>query len=113
MGVAAILFTTGLLLAPPAHSATATGTIKGTVRDADTGEPLPSEARIPEGPDDPCIATECWLANGGQYGNRSTRITKTEAGFEVEFLLHTNNHGEGQLGQWQYLVRWDRVVEPR
>ncbi len=74
---------------------------------------LPPEAQIPKDSDDSCGAGEAWLANGGLQGNRSTRVTKTEEGFEVTFVLHEDNHGEGQPGEWHYLVRWDGSVEPR
>ncbi len=74
---------------------------------------LPREARIPENSDDLCGMGESWLAYGGQFGNRSTRITKTEEGFEVAFVLHENGHGEGEKGRWQYLVRWDGSIEAR
>ncbi len=74
---------------------------------------LPPEAQIPNDSDDLCGVGEAWLANGGQSGNRSTRISKTEEGFEVKFVLHRNSHGQGQAGQWQYLIRWDGAVEPR
>lgn len=74
---------------------------------------LPPEAQIPKDSDDLCAAGEAWLANGGQYGNRTTRITKSDEGFEVTFVFHEDGVGGSQDRRWEYLVRWDGEVEPR
>ncbi len=60
-----------------------------------------------------CFGGDAWLANGGRYGHRETRIEKTDDGFEVVFVLYEDGNGEKRKGEWHYLVRWDGTVNSR
>ena len=57
-----------------------------------------------------CSPEDGWLARGGRFGSRETRVLRQGKRFDVVFRLYTTPNGKDVAHEWKYLVQRDGSV---